>query len=254
MTRYAMAIDMAACMGCQTCVVACQMENGLLPGMARTAVEWVEGVPGTGLAMLPHGCLHCDEPRCVKVCPTGASWRRDDGIVAVDADRCIGCGVCVTACAFGARTIPAHDDFYFGAAEASPYEVRRRVPVGVADKCDFCADAVGAGRQPACVRSCPAGARLFGDAEDPESAVSRFATARECRGVPDTAVAYASGACEVDVQGLLSTAFFKPARHEGAPGWEPEPREPNFAVVGAAGAAVAATAVGIGLYKAGRSS
>jgi len=113
----------------------------------------------------PRSCLHCEEPACVTVCPTGASYKRaQDGIVLVDEDKCIGCQLCSWACPYGAR-------------EYSPVE-------GVMKKCTLCIDRIynqnldEAERQPACVQACPTKARHFGDLGDPESKVSKLVAAR----------------------------------------------------------------------------
>ncbi|MCA1714045.1 MAG: 4Fe-4S dicluster domain-containing protein [Gammaproteobacteria bacterium] len=113
----------------------------------------------------PRSCLHCETPACVTVCPTGASYKRaQDGIVLVDEDKCIGCGLCAWACPYGAR-------------EFSPVE-------GVMKKCTLCIDRIynqnlpEAEREPACVQVCPTKARHFGDLGDPESNVSRLVAER----------------------------------------------------------------------------
>ena len=124
MARYGMAIDTEHCTGCQTCVVACQMEHALRPQVAWTRVDTVEWGrwPDGGRLHLPHGCLHCDEPACVEVCPTGASFAGDGGVSLVDHELCIGCGVCAAACPYGARTINRTDRWFFDAAVPAPYE------------------------------------------------------------------------------------------------------------------------------------
>ena len=113
----------------------------------------------------PRSCLHCEEPACVTVCPTGASYKRaQDGIVLVDEDKCIGCKLCSWACPYGAR-------------EYSHVE-------GVMKKCTLCIDRIynenleESERQPACVQACPTKARHFGDLGDPESKVSKLVAAR----------------------------------------------------------------------------
>lgn len=114
---------------------------------------------------LPRQCNHCENPACQKVCPTGATYKRGDGIVTIDPERCIGCRHCMAACPYNAR--------YFN-AQIDSEEVQERFPArthGTVDKCDFCARRVDAGEKPACVATCPAGARLFGDAADPQSDV-----------------------------------------------------------------------------------
>ena len=111
------------------------------------------------MAMLPRLCNHCDDPPCVAVCPVAATFQRPDGIVVVDADRCVGCAYCVQACPYDARFIN---------------EATQK-----ADKCTFCAHRVDAGLLPACVESCVGGARVFGDLNDAASAPRRLLAARD---------------------------------------------------------------------------
>ncbi|MHB8913187.1 MAG: 4Fe-4S dicluster domain-containing protein [Lysobacter sp.] len=134
---------------------ACRTGNSLAQEAAQPAMT----------LHFPRSCLHCEEPACVTVCPTGASYKRaEDGIVLVDEDKCIGCKLCSWACPYGAR-------------EYSPVE-------GVMKKCTLCIDRIyndnldEADRQPACVQACPTKARHFGDLGDPESKVSRLVAAR----------------------------------------------------------------------------
>ena len=248
--RYAMAVDVQCCMGCMTCVVSCQMNSGLRPGMARTRVDELEWGrwPDGGRAALPHGCLHCDEPRCVRVCPTGASAQGADGIVAVDGERCIGCGVCVTACAYGARTIPGSDTYFFGALAPAPYEALRTVPVGVADKCDFCRDRMVRGAEPACVRDCPASARLFGDVDDPASPIGRFAASEGVRSVAGRGFFYGGAPAALDGERAIREGSYRPAP-AAIVGEAAEGPEANPVVLGAAAVAVVAAGAGLAAYK-----
>lgn len=153
MTRYAMAIDLERCLGCEACMVACATENELPAGTYRARMRHT--VAGTFPDLVAEfrleQCFHCDDPPCVDVCPTGATYRTEDGLVRIDSARCTGCKACVTACPYGMRTI--HPD-------------------GYADKCSFCVHRIEQGRPPACVDTCPTGARAFGDIEDPSSEVS----------------------------------------------------------------------------------
>lgn len=248
--RYAMAVDLHRCMGCMTCVVSCQMNNGLRPGMARLSVEELEWGrwPDGGRAALPHGCLHCDEPRCVRVCPTGASAKGDDGIVTVDGERCIGCGVCVTACAYGARSIPGEESCYFDAAAPAPYEAWNRVPLGVADKCDFCKDRVMRGDEPVCVRDCPASARLFGDLDDCDSAISCFVIEENGSFAAGRGTFYADGFLPFSAEQAIAERCFVPAAENASRSGLPQ-REPNPAVLGGAAAVAAAAVGGLVAYK-----
>ena len=247
MTRFGMAIDMARCTGCQTCVVACQMHHALRPGVAWCAVDALEWGrwPDADRAFLPHACLHCDEPLCVSVCPTAASHKRDDGTVAIDEARCIGCGVCLTACPYGARTLNREDAWHFGAPSPAPYETEGEGRVGVAEKCTFCIERVQVGLLPACVEACPVEARAFGDLDDPESPASAFAAETGARPVPGTGVLYADGGRGLDIGRVVTERYYAPAsRSQTADG---RVGKGNPAVVAGAGAAAAALAAAAGL-------
>lgn len=156
MPKYAMVIDQRRCIGCMACVAACKTENGVPPEHFRTRVETeVDGkFPVLRMEIRPELCNHCDNAPCVQNCPTGASYKRKDGIVLVDRKKCVGCKACIAACPYGARYIdPDH---------------------GYADKCTFCAHRLKDGLEPNCVKTCIGKARVFGDLEDPKSAVSKL--------------------------------------------------------------------------------
>ncbi len=154
MARYAMAIDLASCVGCAACAVACKLENQVPAGVSRLWIRLEESGTFPDLAMQyrPEQCMQCADPPCVGVCPTGASHVNDDGIVLVDAETCIACGACIAACPYGAR--------YFDER-------------GFVGKCTFCEHRLAEGRMPACVETCPTLCRTFGDLDDPGSDVSR---------------------------------------------------------------------------------
>jgi tetrathionate reductase subunit B len=153
--RLAMVIDAARCLHCAACVVACKAENEVGEGHSRNwLTERAFGTfPALRVVMTPSQCMHCDDAPCVRVCPTGASYRDASGVVLVDSDDCIGCRYCIEACPYAAR--------YFD--EAS----------GTVDKCTFCLPRVAAGREPACVETCPTKTRIFGDMADPREEISR---------------------------------------------------------------------------------
>ena len=181
--KLGLVIDLDTCVGCQACVISCKGWNtanygaplsdqnpyGADPsGTFLNRVHSYEVQPPEGTAQLihfPKSCLHCEDAPCVTVCPTGASYKRaEDGIVLVNEDACIGCGLCAWACPYGAREMDA--------------------AARVMKKCTLCVDRIynenlaEEDRQPACVRTCPSNARHFGDLGDPDSAVSQLVTAR----------------------------------------------------------------------------
>jgi Fe-S-cluster-containing dehydrogenase component len=191
--KLGLVIDLDTCVGCHACAVGCKEWNaGGIAGPltdsdpygkepsgvwfnrvhsyeleATSACGGTHPTPAQPAQTLhfPRSCLHCETPACVTVCPTGASFKRaEDGIVLVDEDKCIGCGLCAWACPYGAR-------------EMSPVE-------GVMKKCTLCVDRIynenlpEAEREPACVQVCPTRARHFGDLGDPDSAVSKLVAER----------------------------------------------------------------------------
>jgi tetrathionate reductase subunit B len=158
--RYALAIDTRKCIHCMACVVACKAENDVPPERFRNRVHaQTRGeFPHLSASFEPEQCHHCASPSCVRVCPTGASYQREDGLVLVDGADCIGCGYCIIACPYDAR--------YFNE------ETR------IVDKCTMCAHRVDAGREPACVETCPTRVRTFGDLEDKAGALHRLIATR----------------------------------------------------------------------------
>jgi len=182
--KLGLVIDLDICVGCHACAVACKEWNTSAYGAplsdqdpygGQTEGTWLnrihsyevkpEGQPAQ-LVHFPRSCLHCEDAPCVTVCPTGASYKRgEDGIVLVDESMCMGCGLCAWACPYGAREMDMAE--------------------GVMKKCTLCVDRIynenlpEEDREPACVRTCPAKARHFGDLGDPDSAVSRMVAERD---------------------------------------------------------------------------
>jgi len=173
--RWGMLIDVGKCGdGCSECVTACSKENGWSDtGHPETDAQWIRKLdirdPKSGYARsLVMLCQHCASPPCVDVCPTGASFRRADGIVLVDKHICIGCRYCMMACPYKARSF-----IHEALEDQKPYAPRGK---GTVESCTFCVHRVDDGRTPACVEACNAsggGAMLFGDLNDPKSAIAR---------------------------------------------------------------------------------
>jgi molybdopterin-containing oxidoreductase family iron-sulfur binding subunit len=190
-----MVIDLDKCTACQACTIACQAENNVpFAGPEQTALDrskhWQDVMAELGeeseypdfhIRFIPRPCMHCENPPCVMVCPVGATYVDEEGLVRMNYDRCIGCRYCTPR-------YPADDDDRLN--YLNPNVPRR--PVGVVEKCSFCIhrlelakrEAAARGREltdahvvllPACNQACPASARYFGDLDDPESTVSRLA-------------------------------------------------------------------------------
>jgi len=178
-----MVIDLKRCVGCQACTIACKVENFTPLGvfLARVLTKEYGEYPSVRREFWPVLCNNCADPACVKVCPTGATLQREDGIVTIDAQKCIGCRYCMMACPYRVRFFLARKESYFSTGP-TPYESfgeeHKDYQTGTTVKCDFCLDRVDKGLEPACVRVCPAKARYFGDLNDPESEVSRLITLR----------------------------------------------------------------------------
>ena len=191
--RYGMTIDLNRCVGCQTCTVACKHANDTLPEVQWRRVLDVETgtFPDVQRLFLVTGCQHCAEPPCVPVCPTGATFQREDGLVAMSYDECIGCGYCAVSCPYQARTIVHDQRWFYGQPTQQEEAVKHDDRLGVAQKCSFCVERIdeaeASGRvpgldldvTPACSASCIAQAIQFGDFNDENSEVSKLVAERE---------------------------------------------------------------------------
>ena len=188
MTRYGMVIDLGKCIGCASCVAACMAYHATPRGVQwNTMLNLESGTyPNVARLIIPRACQQCDNPACVTVCPTGASYKRADGIVLVDYSKCIGCGYCQAACPYGARTMVQSLQPYFESGFTSLELSSPNHKAGFAQKCTFCSDRIdfatknnltpGVDRYatPACVDNCVARARYFGDLDNPNSTVSQL--------------------------------------------------------------------------------
>jgi molybdopterin-containing oxidoreductase family iron-sulfur binding subunit len=188
--HWGMLIDLNQCIGCEYCLRACSAVNDVATDKPWNIV--VEDRTSSGRKFyFSRPCLHCQHAPCVEVCPVKATYVREDGIVIMDYDRCIGCRYCEVACPYDARKFN-----WEARADENPYvptwgvpEVKRR-PRGVVEKCTFCVHRIDAGLEkglipgkhreatPACVNVCPVGARIFGDLKDPDSEISKVLAAR----------------------------------------------------------------------------
>ncbi len=159
--RYGFALDQRTCIGCHACTVACKTEHQVPVGQFRTWVKYVDKgeYPSTTREFGVLRCNHCTDAPCVKICPTQALFKRDDGIVDFDGDRCIGCKACMQGCPYDAIYIDKD--------------------TSTAAKCNFCAHRVDEGLEPACVVVCPTESIWVGDLDDPTSAIAQLVSTRE---------------------------------------------------------------------------
>lgn len=155
MTRYGMLINTKKCVGCYACRMACQMINKLEPEEAFISYKEIEQgtYPSVYAETVPVQCMHCENAPCQQVCPTHATYTTESGVVLVDEEKCIGCKYCMMACPYGVRD--------WNKASKT------------VEKCTLCGHLTANGELPACVKSCSAGARFYGDLDDPNSDVSK---------------------------------------------------------------------------------
>ncbi|MBI4684428.1 MAG: 4Fe-4S dicluster domain-containing protein [Nitrospirae bacterium] len=198
--RWIMVIDLRKCVGCHACTVACMAENKLPPGIVYRPVMDVETgqYPNVSRKFTPKPCFHCENPSCVPVCPVGATWKREDGIVVIDYNKCIGCRYCLIACPYNVRVFdfgykdyltgfPASEGLILGQEGLNPFNEKpsleynkkwkregHKSPVSNARKCHFCMHRISAGMLPACTVTCIGRATYFGDKLNPNSLVSEL--------------------------------------------------------------------------------
>jgi Fe-S-cluster-containing dehydrogenase component len=192
--RWAMVIDMSKCSekeGCTKCIEACHKAHNVPETIDRAhQVKWIWKERFENLFPSQQGdylqarfrnnpvlafCNHCDEPPCVRVCPTQATWKRADGIVMMDWHRCIGCRYCMAACPYGSRSFNWMDPRPHMAVLNPDFPSRTK---GVVEKCNFCEERLAKGQLPACVEACPEKAMVFGDLDSPDAPVRELLRSR----------------------------------------------------------------------------
>lgn len=163
--KFVMIIDLARCRNARKCISKCQEMHGLAPEDEWIKVFLMQDSDDTAPYWFPKPCFHCNQPPCVKVCPVGATYKRTDGIVLIDNERCIGCKFCMTACPYSSRVFQWNEVAESGHTHHGSYSPETSVPskVGTVGKCDFCPDMARRGLLPDCVTGCPNGAIYFGD-------------------------------------------------------------------------------------------
>lgn len=164
--KFVMVIDLAKCANARKCTEVCQEGHRLPKSIEYMRVYLMQDSEKTAPYWFPRPCFHCDNPMCVSVCPVGATYKRSDGIVLVDSDRCIGCKFCMTGCPYSARSFAwGHQEEYDSTIQYNP---ENTVPgqEGTVSKCVFCADRVTENKLPLCVEACPMGVIYFGDVDE----------------------------------------------------------------------------------------
>lgn len=191
--RWGMVIDLTKCVRCYACIAACRIEHFLPMGISWPRLMALEtGGENPAVSTYSMRCNQCAEAPCVDVCPTGATQRRDDGIVWVDQDKCVGCRYCIIACPYQNRSFLSNDKdkgFFPGKTKTDFEKAGKKLydhQTGTTEKCNFCMERIDAGlakglkpgvdrdATPACVNTCPAQALTFGDLDDPDSEISKL--------------------------------------------------------------------------------
>jgi len=163
--KFVMVIDLAKCKNARKCVSACQKMHHLPEDKEWLSVKLMKDSKEGAPYWFPKTCFHCDNPPCVKVCPVDATFKRTDGLVLIDNERCIGCKFCMAACPYSTRVFNWTEPEVSPEVAAMPYSPETSVPskVGTVEKCDFCPDMARQGKLPDCVTACPNGVFYFGD-------------------------------------------------------------------------------------------
>lgn len=198
--KLSMVIDLAKCIGCDACSVACKVENSS-PGdiwWAPVIHTEVGKYPKAKLSFLPTLCMHCEDPPCMKSCPAKAISQKDDGSVLINENKCTGATACVSACPYDAIKIWEKEIPIYGAGNPTPLDTsaKEKHRIGAAQKCTFCSHRMdfakennltpGVNREatPACVIACPVDCRIFGNVEDGDSPPSRYLEEAKQKGRP----------------------------------------------------------------------
>ena len=176
-----MVIDLSRCRNTRECMRACQNHHQLRPEQHHINVLQMQETEDTAPYYMPKPCLHCDNPPCTKVCPVNATFKREDGIVLIDNERCIGCRFCIAACPYSARVFNWFEPRDAAKYEGVTYNIEANVPQkkGTISKCLFSADRLRDGLLPSCVSACPNGVYWFGDQN--EDAVTNGTTKETVR-------------------------------------------------------------------------
>ncbi|MEQ1798463.1 MAG: 4Fe-4S dicluster domain-containing protein [Lacibacter sp.] len=163
--KFVMVVDLSRCKNARKCVSACQKWHYRTEDKEWLSVKLMKDSDKGAPYWFPKQCFHCDNPPCVKVCPVDATFKRQDGLVLIDNDRCIGCKFCMAACPYSTRVFNWDEPEMPETVQNLPYSAETGIPgkVGTVEKCDFCPDRAREGLLPPCVEACPNGVFYFGD-------------------------------------------------------------------------------------------
>ncbi|TAL51598.1 MAG: 4Fe-4S dicluster domain-containing protein [Chitinophagaceae bacterium] len=186
--KFVMVIDLSRCKNVKACQTACNHMHQVHPGQNWIKVLEMKDADHTAPYWEPTTCMHCDEPPCVKVCPVDATFKRQDGIVLIDSDRCIGCRFCMAACPYSTRVFNWEEPVLTEVVSTQHYSCESSLPQkkGTVGKCDFCPDMTRKGELPHCVSACPNGVFMFGD-ENEDSVTNGAETFRFSELIKDKA-------------------------------------------------------------------
>lgn len=163
--KFVMVVDLARCKNARKCISACQKWHYLPEDKEWLSVKLIKDSDKSAPYWFPKQCFHCDDPPCVKVCPVDATFKRQDGLVLIDNERCIGCKFCMAACPYSTRVFNWSEPEQPSDIQSLPFSAETGIPakVGTVEKCDFCPDRAREGLLPPCVEACPNGVFYFGD-------------------------------------------------------------------------------------------
>jgi molybdopterin-containing oxidoreductase family iron-sulfur binding subunit len=163
--KFVMVIDLSRCKNVKACQSACNHMHQVHPGQSWIKVLQMQDADHSAPYWEPTTCMHCDEPPCVKVCPVDATFKRQDGIVLIDSDRCVGCRFCMASCPYSTRVFNWEEPVLTEEVKHQHYSCETSMPqkIGTVGKCDFCPDMTRRGELPHCVSACPNGVFFFGD-------------------------------------------------------------------------------------------
>lgn len=215
--RFVMVIDLANCDGCGVCSQICSASHFVPRDREWLRIYEMQDSESTAAYWMPRPCMQCDDPPCARVCPVGATFKRDDGVVLIDNTRCIGCRFCMAACPYSTRVFNWARPEDPAAAVSRGYSPEWGYPrrVGTAEKCDFCPDMARDGKLPHCVGTCPMGAMWFGDENEDAVTNSRGETLQLSKLLRDR-----GGFRLLEELGTKPRVYYLPAdnRHYKAPG------------------------------------